>query len=670
MSTSYKTPGVYVKEISTFPPSVAQVETAIPAFIGHTEKAENSEGTDLTDIPTKISSLLEYEELFGSGYDVLNYTITVDTGSDNAIDAVEPDKRFYLYDALRHFYDNGGGDCYIVSVEGYDKPVSYTNLKGGLDELKKYDEPTLILFPDAVKLKSGTDIDYVNFGNLQKDALAQCNDLQDRFVIMDIIDGYNEEDSTNTPLTDFRDNIGTSYLKYGAVYYPWLYASYTPDVGFHQLKFQDKTPTDITDLTSFSNSDTDLETMVSNLEAKTADVNSIISTIDNSANIPLLRDTQPVADYYKSLVRSIAANSSLITNTTTLMNLLRQMALVYNALDGNVEEDLQKDIDALKNDTDLVNAIIKLVSLEKNTSVMALTTAQRVWTGGSDDQDAKYGVLDGTKWIAPNATVDAIAVHATDFSSGNTGKNINLALITELEDVIAKLDSTLISFFDSAQFYETQDEKDVFDNHPFFKGVLDNIYKKMQMLPPSGAMAGIYSAVDNARGVWKAPANVSVNYVTGPVVKLNEKEQADLNVHSTGKSINAIRAFTGKGTLVWGARTLAGNDNEWRYVPVRRFYNMVEESVKKASEPFVFEPNDANTWVKLRSMITNYLTVLWRQGALAGAKADEAFFVKVGLGETMTSLDILEGRMNIEIGMAVVRPAEFIVLKFSHLMAQ
>ena len=120
--------------------------------------------------------------------------------------------------------------------------------------------------------------------------------------------------------------------------------------------------------------------------------------------------------------------------------------------------------------------------------------------------------------------------------------------------------------------------------------------------------------------------------------------------------------------MVWGARTLAGNDNEWRYVPVRRFYNMVEESVKKASSAFVFEPNDANTWVKVRSMIENFLFLQWRDGALQGAKPEDAFFVKVGLGQTMTALDILEGRMIIEIGMAVVRPAEFIILKFSHKM--
>jgi phage tail sheath protein FI len=140
-----------------------------------------------------------------------------------------------------------------------------------------------------------------------------------------------------------------------------------------------------------------------------------------------------------------------------------------------------------------------------------------------------------------------------------------------------------------------------------------------------------------------------------------------LNVDAVaGKSINAIRTFTGKGTLVWGARTLDGNSNEWRYVSVRRFFNMVEESVKNATERFVFEPNTANTWIRVQTMIENFLDQQWRDGALAGSKPEEAYYVSVGLHKTMSAQDILEGRMNIEIGMAAVRPAEFIVLRFSH----
>ncbi|HND33018.1 MAG TPA: phage tail sheath subtilisin-like domain-containing protein, partial [Myxococcota bacterium] len=189
-------------------------------------------------------------------------------------------------------------------------------------------------------------------------------------------------------------------------------------------------------------------------------------------------------------------------------------------------------------------------------------------------------------------------------------------------------------------------------------------------LPASAAIAAVYTSVDSARGVWKAPANVSLTAVVGPTVQLSQEEQEDLNVVDNGKSINAIRAFAGRGILVWGARTLAGNDNEWRYVPVRRLFLTIEESARKASAFAVFEPNDATTWLKVKGMIEAYLYGLWEQGALQGSKAEQAYFVNVGLGKTMSSQDILEGRMIVEIGIAAVRPAEFILLRFSHKLAE
>jgi uncharacterized protein len=186
-------------------------------------------------------------------------------------------------------------------------------------------------------------------------------------------------------------------------------------------------------------------------------------------------------------------------------------------------------------------------------------------------------------------------------------------------------------------------------------------------LPASAAVVGIYARVDETRGVWKAPANESVFGAQDLTYRMNDEEQETFNVDvDAGKSVNVVRFFTGKGFKVWGARTLAGNDNEWRYVSVRRFFNMVEESVKKSTYQFVFEPNDENTWIRVKGMIDNFLILQWRAGALQGATPDKAYYVKVGLGQTMTAFDILEGRLIVEIGMAVVRPAEFIVLRFMH----
>lgn len=208
-------------------------------------------------------------------------------------------------------------------------------------------------------------------------------------------------------------------------------------------------------------------------------------------------------------------------------------------------------------------------------------------------------------------------------------------------------------------------ESELVRSLPVLKQIVDWLWRQQVIIPPSGAVAGVYAGVDRKAGVWKAPANISVSGIRGVSVVINNNDQESMNVDLiSGKSVNAIREFTGKGFLVWGARTLAGNDNEWKYVPIRRLFLMVEESVKKATQPFVFEPNDANTWAKIKLMIENYLFQLWKNGALMGTKPEHAYFVKLGLGQTMTQQDILEGKLNVEIGMAPVRPAEFIILKF------
>jgi phage tail sheath protein FI len=203
---------------------------------------------------------------------------------------------------------------------------------------------------------------------------------------------------------------------------------------------------------------------------------------------------------------------------------------------------------------------------------------------------------------------------------------------------------------------------------PAYVSIMSDFRKTLNLLPPSGAMAGIYTRVDNSRGVWKAPANVTMASVVSPAVNITSEDQEDLNVSLQGKSINAIRTFIGEGTLVWGARTLDGNSQDWRYVSVRRTMIMLEQSIKAACKAYVFEPNDANTWVSVKSMISNYLTAKWKDGALVGAKPDEAYEVSVGLGSTMTANDILDGMMNVTVKVAISRPAEFIVITFQQQM--
>jgi len=203
---------------------------------------------------------------------------------------------------------------------------------------------------------------------------------------------------------------------------------------------------------------------------------------------------------------------------------------------------------------------------------------------------------------------------------------------------------------------------------PAYNDILAQAREILNVLPPSGAIAGIYSLVDGSVGVFKAPANVSVSSVTGPTQNVTSAQQEDLNLPLSGKAVNAIRPFIGKGTLVWGARTLDGNSQDWRYINVRRTMIMLEQSIKFAAEPFVFRPNDANTWIAIRSMIASFLRGQWTAGALVGASEDEAFQVDCGLGSTMTPQDILDGYLKVTVKVAISRPAEFIVITFQQKM--
>jgi uncharacterized protein len=200
-----------------------------------------------------------------------------------------------------------------------------------------------------------------------------------------------------------------------------------------------------------------------------------------------------------------------------------------------------------------------------------------------------------------------------------------------------------------------------------YKKIVDAIRNELNLLPASAAMAGIYTTIDASRGVWKAPANVSLSGVTSPSINISSAQQEDLNISLSGKSVCVIRNFIGKGTLVWGARTLDGNNNDWRYINVRRTAIMIEQSIKLALASFVFDPNDANTWVSVKSMIENFLINLWNDGCLSGAKLEDAFFVRIGLGNTMTANDILEGRLLLGVGVALARPAEFIIIIFEQM---
>jgi phage tail sheath protein FI len=503
--TTYATPGIYVEEISTLPPSVAEIATAIPAFIGYTE-------THTGELPIikVIRSLRDYEESFGqapsSPWKIIvkeaeaeQFSYEIQDSSGQPVPIFSKPK-FLLWYAIDHYFRNGGGRCFVVSIgsTGTGSEFAKDKFLNGIEELEKADDPTLVVIPEATQL--GND-----YGEIYQRALAHAFKMKDRFAIIDTkIDAIktSPSDITSESAKELRTAVGTEQLDRGAAYYP-----------------------------------------------------DLITTLSH-----------------------------------------------------------------------------RIVTSKIEVTITKAGTASPSTTGSSTT---------GSGAAASGAAASGAA------ASGSTGSS------AAGSPTNSKLDSLSTG-----------------TNNIHYNKILKLLTDQRVILPPSAAIAGAYASVDRERGIWKAPANISLQAVVAPVIQVTTEDQEGLNIDSTGKSINAIRSFPGSGTLVWGARTLDGNSNEWRFIPVRRLFISVEESVKKATAFAVFEPNDISTWLKVKGMIDSYLYTLWERGALQGTKPEQAYFVNVGLGKTMTTDDILAGKLIVEIGLAAVRPAEFIILRFSHKLAE
>lgn len=638
MATAYKTPGVYIEEISKFPPSVAQVETAIPAFVGYTDMAV-VDGVDYHTEgiikPIKIGSLPEYEFFFGGAPQPT--TVEIELNSDDTVKKAKVNGVNLLYDSVRMFYTNGGGDCFIVSVGDYNSlasDVDKQELLDGLASLEKEDLPTLLVIPEAVHLSAA------EAGEVHAAMLAQCNKLQDRFAVLDIVAGNEDITPTTDPVADFRNNVGMNFLKYGAAYYPWIRTTLPFVVDYETI---------------VGGTYTKEGAAVSNIKALFN--SNLIGSIDNISTDIATQSTLTIPT--PGTINNRAALATFANGMYDFASAFFNLTLTDNdASDKNSAAGIHAKFVAA--DSNFHSLLTTLYDYNHFSQAANSDAPSPGWDNPliADDFNADFSPL---TFVAPTTDRNDI------FTATTTAVNAAPYFIA-LNNKLKKLVADFYNELTASRLNRTETLREV---DAVYRGIVDAIRAQGVVLPPSGAVVGIYAMVDENRGVWKAPANVSIAAVKGPAVHVTHEDQESLNIDTeAGKSVNAIRSFTGKGTLIWGARTLAGNDNEWRYVPVRRFFNMVEESVKKATAQFVFEPNDANTWVKVRAMIENFLVLQWRAGALAGAKQEHAFYVRVGLGQTMTAQDILNGYMHVEIGMAVVRPAEFIILKFSHKMQE
>ncbi|WP_283117681.1 phage tail sheath family protein [Anaerotruncus colihominis] len=267
------------------------------------------------------------------------------------------------------------------------------------------------------------------------------------------------------------------------------------------------------------------------------------------------------------------------------------------------------------------------------------------------------GKRTGIQAFLENAQVSIMAV------PGVTDSDVQLALVAHCENTKSRF-AVLDIPLDKKKVGDVLDHRNMFDTsyaalyHPWLE-VFDPLARKSSYMPPSGAMVGIYARTDTERGVQKAPANEVVRGCTGLSCPYNEGEQDILNP----QGVNLIRSFTGRGIRVWGARTASSNPL-WKYINVRRLFIFVEESLKANTNWVVFEPNSEALWGRVQRTIELFLSSMWRSGALAGTSPGEAFFVNIGRS-TMTQDDIDNGRLICNIGIAPVKPAEFVIFRIT-----
>lgn len=299
---------------------------------------------------------------------------------------------------------------------------------------------------------------------------------------------------------------------------------------------------------------------------------------------------------------------------------------------------------------------------EKNTFVIALSggsngSIKNISAADFMGKDSEPGKRSGIRAFIDNDEVSIMAV------PGVVDPDVQLSLVAHCEQLGSRF-AVLDIPRDKKSVADVQVHRNIFDTqyaamyNPWLQ-IFDPLEKRNIFIPPSGSVLGIYARVDTSRGVHKAPANEVIRACSGLDCQYNKGEQDILNP----KGINLIRFFTGEGIRVWGARTCTSN-SLWKYINVKRLFIFIEESIRRNTNWVVFEPNDEGLWGRVQRTIENFLTTVWRNGALMGASAGEAFFVKVDRS-TMTQDDIDNGRLICVIGIAPVKPAEFVIFRIT-----
>ncbi|PHR46557.1 MAG: phage tail protein [Fluviicola sp.] len=627
MSTTMKTPGVYIQELDAFGNAVVPVPTAVPAFIGYTAQTSFN-GKSLLNKAVKVTSLAEFLMIFGPTAPEVQYEVSsailperLDT-LQKVVDATAKT----LKSANDAVTKAGDKVTPAQTKAAADAKTANDNATEALTKAQA-DENIAALIAAKSKLEKAESAATADKpadpdGKLAA-AVKSAQTTLDKVVLeADFSTGGYAYNLTTTTV---------NYRMYSSI--KFFYENGGGDCYIMSIGAYDYSKKAITDTTDFMNAITLLK---KETEPTMLVIPDLVEIMDPTAD--------PESDTYlqDKYANAYSLQNEMINHCGEMMNRVAVLDIP-----GGYSEPLVG------------------------------TTSVEQFRNSVEPLDPKFNSYAAVYYPWLHTTVyqtSEVSYKNIDRASYEVVTNMLNVEFTDAKGVLSTNMEKIISAFTSDPANTPQET--TLDKANLILSNLSKSYQlltgaimsNMNLIAPSAGMAGIYTSVDNNEGVWVAPANVGIQSTIMPAIKIDHAAQEDLNMPIDGKSVCAIRAFTGRGNLVWGARTLDGNSNDWRYVNVRRTLIYIEQSVQDAAKAYVFAPNDAGTWVNVKSMISSFLTGLWKQGGLVGPKPADAFSVSVGLGSTMTGEDILNGIMRVAVKVAVSHPAEFIEITFQQEM--
>jgi phage tail sheath protein FI len=680
----YLAPGVYVEETDTGTKSIEGVSTSTAGFVGLTKRGPTS------GLPVLVASFNEFQRRFGGHFDFgptfLGHS--------------------YLPLAVDGFFSNGGKRLYIMRVKGAGASTAKTTTHGGLImRLRKGEDAPIAqtkFKPDTLRgLDDGTK---VRLRMVKEGVTYESGDLT---IDTNGVDRSTGEVTVSANITITPAGPPAFEAKYTTVFtdLKGLDAGGLPTSLGTPL---DPRPSSFTiDAKDEGSWGSDIVIQAAHEPGVRAEMDAFVSgAVDNNkirlksaagfyvdAWVEIDRGKQKRYRRVKSVDGTVLTLYGPALAAAGVAPQAPATATIFSTCEFKLVVSYEATVEQFSGLTlekvngryyeDIVNGGSNLIKVGApaagNTHPLFFPSGAdgiRVLfdTAGSDGTappaDTDYKGTDGgpgnRTGIRALEDIDQISIIAAPGLAAQIVQNALIEQCERLKDRFAILDPKPKASDLAPDLNDIQLQRNLYDTkyaalyYPRLR-VYDLLSDKDISIPPSGHMAGIYARTDIERGVHKAPANEVIRNITGYELTINKEAQDILNPSPV--NINVLRDFRadGRGFRVWGARCIT-SDSDWKYVPVRRLFIFLEESLDQGTQWVVFEPNDEPTWARVRQSVTNFLTRVWRDGALMGATPEQAFFVKCDR-TTMTQDDIDNGRLIMIIGVAPVKPAEYVIIR-------